>query len=87
VIDDYYSGISIGLANLVFACNPEVIILGGALVESKCFNISKIKKYLDDHFKQPQSSLKQLKITKAKLGNKAALYGAAINCIKHLDEK
>ena len=69
-----YLGIT--LANIVNIIDPEVIILGGGVVESSDLFLSVTKKSMRQYIMSPDS--KVIKIIKSKLGEKAGAIGAAM---------
>lgn len=77
IFDEVTKYLSIGLINVIHILNPEMIVIGGGIAEAKeiLFKplIKNIKKY------SPSSVVfKNLKIVKAKLGDKAGIIGAAV---------
>ncbi|MEK7557693.1 MAG: ROK family protein [Patescibacteria group bacterium] len=69
-----YLGIT--LANIVNIIDPEVIILGGGVVESSDLFLSVTKRSMRQYVISPDS--KVIKIIKSKLGEKAGAIGAAM---------
>ncbi len=69
--------LGIAMANIVNIIDPEIIILGGGVVESSDLFLSKAKKTMKDHIASSESR-KKIKILKAKLGLKAGAVGAAM---------
>lgn len=69
-----YLGIS--LANIVNIIDPEVIILGGSVIDSGDLFLSTTKKNMRQYIKSPES--KKIKIIKSKLGEKAGAIGVAM---------
>jgi hypothetical protein len=58
--------------------NPEYVIFGGKITEDKYFNLKTFKDLMLSNCRQPiLNSITGVKLIKAKLGNDAALYGAA----------
>ena len=72
LFDEWTNEIVLGLVSLIHLFNPEVIVLGGGIMEQDIL-FDQIKK---ETYKQIMDSYKKVKIKKAKLGNKAGLYGA-----------
>ncbi|MFA5248536.1 MAG: ROK family protein [Patescibacteria group bacterium] len=68
--------LGIACINIVNLIDPEAIIFGGGVMESENFFIPTLKKTLDEHM--PSTSLKKVKLLKAKLGNEAGAIGAAL---------
>jgi len=70
----HYLGIS--LANVVNILDPEIIIVGGGVIESSDLFLSRTKKIMRQYIKSPQA--KAIKIVKGKLGANAGAIGAAL---------
>jgi len=70
----HYLGIA--LANVVNTIDPELFIIGGAVVQSSDLFLSKTKKSMREFIKSP--SAKTIKIIKSKLNEKAGVIGAAM---------
>jgi len=70
----HYFGIS--LANMVNLIDPELIIVGGRVVESDDLFLPQAKKIMRKYIKSPQA--KVIKIVKGKIGNNAGAIGAAL---------
>jgi glucokinase len=70
----HYFGIS--LANMVNLIDPELIIVGGRVVESDDLFLPQAKKIMRKYIKSPEA--KVIKIVKGKLGVKAGAIGAAL---------
>lgn len=66
----------IAFANIVNIVDPEVIIIGGGVVESSDLFLSEIKKVMREYIHHPDS--KNIKILKSKLGDDAGAIGAAL---------
>jgi predicted NBD/HSP70 family sugar kinase len=63
---------------MTYILNPKYFIFGGKITEDKYFNLKTFKDLMLSNCRQPAlSSIKNVKLIKAKLGNDAALYGAA----------
>jgi len=71
--------LAIGIANLINAFNPEMVIIGGGLSNMRELIVSPVKK----EFKKYALSLpaKSVRIVRAKLGTKAGVLGAAALCL------
>jgi glucokinase len=69
-----YLGIT--LANIVNIIDPELIIIGGGVVESSNLFISAAKKAMRQYIKDEE--LKKIKIVKSKLGANSGAIGAAL---------
>ncbi|MEI6596778.1 MAG: ROK family protein [bacterium] len=70
----HYLGIS--LANMVNIIDPELIIVGGGVIESSDLFLSRTKKIMRQYIKSPRA--KVIKIVKGKLGANAGAIGAAL---------
>jgi glucokinase len=70
----HYLGIS--LANMVNIIDPEIIIVGGGVIESSDLFLSRTKKIMRQYIKSPEA--KVIKIIKGKLGANAGAIGAAL---------
>ena len=70
----HYLGIT--LANIVNIIDPELIIIGGGVVESSNLFISTAKKAMRQYIKDEEA--KKIKIVKSKLGANAGAIGAAM---------
>ncbi len=70
----HYLGVT--LANIVNVIDPELIIIGGGVVESSDLFISTTKKIMRQYIKDEKT--KKIKIVKGKLGANAGAIGAAL---------
>lgn len=70
----HYLGVT--LANIVNIIDPELIIIGGGVVESSNLFISTTKKIMRQYIKHDET--KKIKIVKGKLGANAGAIGAAL---------
>ncbi len=68
--------LGIAFANIVNLINPEVIIVGGGVVESSDLFLPKIKKTMREYIFSQEA--KKIKILKSKLGENAGAIGAAL---------
>ena len=73
--------LGIAMANIVNLIDPEIIIVGGGVVESSDLFLSRTKKTMKDHIASLESK-KKIKVVKAKLGLKAGAVGAALLQLK-----
>ena len=80
IIDEWVNEIVVGLISLIHLFNPDMIILGGGVLEQEIL-FNKIKKEV---YLQIMDSYRGIKIKKAKLGNKAGLYGALARIQKEI---
>lgn len=76
LIEETIQYLAAGIVSIVNAFNPCILILGGGVIEGMPKLISEIEKIAKE--KALESSLVDLKITKAALGGDAGVIGAAI---------
>jgi len=69
--------LGLALANIVNLIDPEVIIVGGGVVESSDLFLSKVKKVMRQHIESSETR-KKIKLLKSKLGEHAGAIGAAM---------
>ena len=74
--DEFGHYLGISLANVVNILDPELIIVGGGVVESSDLFLSRTKKIMRQYIKSPEA--KVVKIVKGKLGANAGAIGAAL---------
>lgn len=74
--DEFGHYLGISLANVVNLIDPEIIIVGGGVVESSDLFLSRTKKIMKQHIKSPESKI--VKIVRGKLGANAGAIGAAL---------
>ncbi|MBU0649540.1 ROK family protein [Patescibacteria group bacterium] len=74
--DEFGHYLGISLANVVNLIDPELIIVGGGVVESSDLFLSCTKKIMKQYIKSPEA--KVIKIVKGKLGANAGAIGAAL---------
>ncbi len=84
VIEKEIEYLSAGLASVVNLLNPEVIVIGGGLVEADSSFLPRLEKRIKQ--KAFPSATGKLKVVKAKLGNQAGFIGAARYCLESLNE-
>jgi len=72
-IGDY---IGITAANLVNTIDPEIIIIGGGVLESSDLFLSRTKKTMREFIQNPEA--KKIKIIKSKIGKFASAVGASL---------
>lgn len=75
VIDEEIKMAAVGIANLINIFNPQLIVIGGGISEVGDWFIDKISRHVGLLAIPP--AMKNVKIVRAKLGNKAGLLGAA----------
>lgn len=83
-IDILVKLISQAIENIVYIVNPEVIILGGGIMEQEEY----LKPLFEEEIKRilPEKFISNTKIRFAKLGNKAGLIGALYKFIKFTEK-
>ncbi len=74
--DEFGHYLGISLANVVSLLDPEVIIVGGGVIESSDLFLSRTKKIMRQYIVSPKA--KTIKIIKSKLGPDAGAIGAAL---------
>lgn len=74
--DEFGHYLGISLANMVNLLDPQIIIVGGGVVESSELFLSRTKKIMRQYIKSPEA--KVVKIVKSKLGVNAGAIGAAL---------
>ncbi|MFH0956063.1 MAG: ROK family protein [Candidatus Falkowbacteria bacterium] len=74
--DEFGHYLGISLANVVNMIDPELIIVGGGVIESSDLFLSRTKKIMRQYIKSPEA--KAVKIVKGKLGAQAGAVGAAL---------
>ncbi|MBI2459087.1 MAG: ROK family protein [Parcubacteria group bacterium] len=74
--DEFGHYLGISLANVVNLLDPEIIIVGGGVVESSELFLSRAKKIMRQYIKAPQAKI--VKIVKGRLGANAGAIGAAL---------
>lgn len=72
-IGDY---IGITIANIINMVDPEIIIIGGGVIESSDLFLSRAKKTMREYIQNPEA--KKIKIIKSKIGKYAGAIGAAL---------
>lgn len=82
VLDNFIDDLVIAILSLSNIYDPEVFILGGGLIDTKCYWWDKM---IDKIKKSPLTSLFVPSIVPATLGSKAAIYGAAYLGFKELN--
>jgi glucokinase len=74
--DEFGHYLGISLANVVNLFDPEIIIVGGGVIESSDLFLSRTKKIMKQYIKSPES--KGVKIVRGKVGANAGAIGAAL---------
>ena len=78
VINRFYDYMAIGIFNIQYHYDPEIIVLGGAISEREDF-LPEIEKHMDEIFKHHTDAKIRPKIAVNQFGNKANLLGALYN--------
>ena len=78
-IDEMVDGLGMGIANICYVINPEVVVLGGGIMAQKDYLYDKIRLSLDKYLIPTISSKTKLEF--AKNQNKAGMLGAYYNFI------
>ncbi|WP_127531163.1 ROK family protein [Paenibacillus kobensis] len=73
LIDSWTEQIARGLADIVLTFDPSMIVVGGAVSEQKSFLMDRIESHMSEYLPDGFSTTA---LQAAKLGNRAALYGA-----------
>ena len=77
IFNDFINNLSIGLTNIIHAYSPDILILGGGIMNSSEIILPKLKKKVDKMaFTYPKG---RCKIFSSKLGNHAPLLGATFH--------
>lgn len=85
VIDLYVKYVAAGLASIVNIFNPERVIIGGGVSEAGEPLISRIRS--ETASRAMESSIKNVEIVGAKLGNRAGILGAAASALDEVQRK
>ena len=72
---DAVASLCVLCANVVSAFNPEVLVLGGGVIEGNPILVSNIRRYIKEH--AVDYSAKTVKVVKSKLGGNSIALGAA----------
>ena len=76
-VNKWYHNIAIGVLNLCYILNPRTFVIGGGVSEDPNFNLQQIKNEIYAILQDNYFLINNFTLQKAKLGNKAALYGVA----------
>lgn len=79
VVNDFYNYLSIGIANLIYAFNPDVVVIGGGISQREKF-IPELKETLSSKLSSYMMSHTQIKAAKFK--NDAGMIGAYVHFLK-----
>lgn len=83
VVNEFAQWIAVGLASLTNICDPEVIVLGGGVIESFHGDMSLIKDYLSQSL-YSSAARPHPHVSVAKLGERAGAIGAALLVAHHV---
>ena len=82
MIDEMADALGMGIANICYVLNPEVVVLGGGVMAQEAVLRSKIQKAIDKYLVPSMS--KHLKLAFAVHRNDAGMLGAYYNFVsKH----
>lgn len=75
ILDEWVYNLSVGMASLIHSFNPDVLLVGGGVSEQGDFLLDRVRAQLRELV--IPSFFEGLRVERAKLGNDAALLGAA----------
>lgn len=79
ILEEFNNNLSIGITNVIHAYGPEIVVLGGGLLNSSDLIIPKVTELVKEKaWTVPRG---YVKIKKSELGNRAATLGAAFQNI------
>ncbi|MBC1378204.1 ROK family protein [Listeria innocua] len=84
-IEQWIENLVEGVVNLIYIFNPEVIVLGGGLMEEESFFKPRLKKAISAKLISPMFDTADL--TFAKLGNEAGMIGALYHFLNQKEAK
>ena len=73
-IDEIISNLSVGIRNIIYLLNPEVIVIGGGITAQKEYLEEKINKKVNDNM--ISDTFRKTEIKLARQGNQAGILGA-----------
>ena len=73
-IDEMISNLSIGIRNIIYLLNPEIVVIGGGITAQKEYLEEKINKKVNDNM--ISDTFRKTEIRLAKQGNQAGMLGA-----------
>ena len=76
-IDEIISNLAVGVRNIIYLLNPEVIVIGGGITAQKEYLEEKIRKEVNDGM--ISDMFRKTRIELAQQGNQAGLLGALYN--------
>jgi glucokinase len=74
--DEFGDILGVALANIVNLIDPEIIVIGGGVIESSELFLSRVRKTMKDLVESTES--KKIKVVKSKLGPLSGAIGAAL---------
>lgn len=84
-IDEILENLSVGLANIIYLLNPEVIVIGGGIAEQKEYLKERITAKVNE--KLISDNFRKTKIEMASKGNNAGLCGALYHFLEKAGNK
>lgn len=84
ILNLWYKGLAIGIANLIVILNPQIVLLGGGLSEKKLIDLNFLKKIINKNLIE-NHLINSYKLDYASLGNAAAIYGCMFLLNKKFD--
>lgn len=79
-LDEMLDHLTYGLSHVIYTVNPDVLVLGGGIMEQEAFMLPRIKEKLKNRLIEPVFS--NLKIISAEFGNSAGMIGAYENLMQ-----
>lgn len=79
VVNEFYNYLSIGIANLIYAFNPDVVVIGGGISQREKF-IPELKEHLSN--KLSAYMIRHTQIKAAQFKNDAGMIGAYVHFLK-----
>lgn len=76
-VKKWYYNIALGVLNLCYILNPRTFVIGGGVSEDSNFDLQQIKNDIYAILQDNYFLVNNFTLQKAKLGNKAALYGVS----------
>ena len=73
-IDEMISNLSVGIRNIIYLLNPEIVVIGGGITAQKEYLEEKINKKVNDNM--ISDTFRKTEIRLAKQGNQAGMLGA-----------
>lgn len=83
VIEDWLQAVLFGLAGLIHLFNPELLVLGGGIMEN-AWLFAQLEQKLPEYV---MPSFRHYRLQAASLGNQAGLYGALAGLEKYIKER